>query len=95
MKQKMIKKLLKEAAGKDCSKCRRGQIIYCFSRSVKLTKNHTDSKLRTQVTLVNLFWDTLENRPETLLTLFPYFATVCGNRENNKDTAKVDWSLVN
>jgi len=44
--------------------------------------------------LGQIYYSTLQNRPELLPTLFPVFAIICGDREKGSIIADVDWTLT-
>lgn len=44
--------------------------------------------------LVHLFLETLENRPERMVELFPVFACLCGDPTDNLWICDIDWSIA-
>ncbi|MFA6322034.1 MAG: hypothetical protein WCX71_00985 [Candidatus Buchananbacteria bacterium] len=99
MKQEEIKALLEEAAKPTCSSVRRNDIHCRLSEaSAAMGENgvyEVDNPEAGLIVLLDrLFISTLKNRPELLPTLFPAFAVICGDRDEDLIIAQIDWSLV-
>lgn len=97
MKQQKVKELLEEAAKSDCTWQRRTD-IQCLLRAATAAGKSGKYKSSRSVSgllvaLDTLYVQTIENKPEILPSLFPFFAIVCGDREEEMIYANVDWSL--
>ena len=99
MDQREIKSLLQEACNQDCSWTRRTEIQCEFGKASAAMGVNGIYKAEGPGSgliafLDELYIDTLVNRPEFLLSLFPVFAMICGDREGGSICTGVDWSLV-
>ena len=93
MNQRDLMTLLKEAMKSECSSQRRCEIQCSLCNAIgEYVNDPKRSVIRTLLEL--LYTDTLQNRPELLPTLFPFFAIVCGDHEEKYIFADVDWSIM-
>ncbi len=106
MDQKQIKNLLVEASGHDCRKERLEEIFSQLWNETKIAKLslsghwlHAGEDIGTTTILQSLWKDCLTNRQEAMLSLFPIFALLCGNRtpaeEKRGKLPKIEWNLLN
>jgi hypothetical protein len=91
MDQLKIRDLLIEAANPECSE-RRINEIHC--ELGQATVMDVEVEVGFQTLLDSLYVRTVQNRPELLPTLFPIFAIICGDREEDMLIADVDWTIV-
>ena len=97
MEQKLLKRLLEEAAHPNCLWPQRNHIQRLLVRAAAggdrevLSTDDREAGIRT--VLESLYVDTVRNRPDLLPTLFPAFAVMCGDRTGTI-VADVDWSLI-
>lgn len=99
MDQREIKSLLQEASNQDCSFARRIEIQCKFAKASAAMGDDGIYKTNRPesgfvVVLDSLYTSTILNCPESLPSLFPVFAIICGDREKGSLYADVDWSLV-
>ena len=100
MRQKEVKALLEEAAKPGCSWQRRTEIqCQLCEATAAMGKNGVykikGRKAAFHMLLNDLYMDTLNNRPDLLPTLFPFFAVICGDRKEGYIVADhVDWGIV-
>jgi len=98
MKQKEIKALLEEASQPDCSWQRRNQ-IQCELIDALIAFRPVSWPTGTgriegfKLILEKLYVDTLHYYPMYLPNLFPVFAMICGERDDDMIVADVIWSL--
>jgi len=85
MNQWELKRLLDEAASPDTSRFRKGQIGGKLEQLASIWASPVIRKLYT---------DTINNRPDLLPSLFPFFAIVCGYRDAGSSLPNIDWSLM-
>jgi len=85
MNQRELKELLNEAANPDTSRFRKGQIGGKLEQLASIWVGPVIRKLYT---------DTINNRPDLLPSLFPFFAIVCGYRDAGLSLPNIDWSLM-
>ncbi len=87
--QGRILDLLIEASNPNCTWMRRIKIQNILGHAI------VDDSAREGISLVldGLYVKTLKNRPVKLVELFPFFALVCGERDENSRVAKIDWNL--
>ena len=94
MKQKDIMALLKEAAEPRCALKRRKAILADLQKEVFGPSNDS-RRLGLDIILGAAFKTTLEAKPDHLVSLFPVFALLCGDRQENEVVAsEVDFSLL-
>lgn len=99
MKQRELKALLEEAASPECSWKRRNQIQIKLNEATAAMGEDGLYVIEGLVAglhllLNSLYVGTVQNRPELLPALLPAFAIICGDREDGKLIADVDWSIV-
>ena len=99
MRQIEIMELLGEAAGRRCTSARRTQIACKMAESLRSPEEGMDSEDEGKLEAFNLVFTTLwertaQNRPALLPTLFPAFALLCGDKDDDVMLATIDWSLV-
>ena len=85
MNQKELKELLNEAASPDTSWQRRNEIQ---------RKLHHAAVIWLGPVVNKLYVDTIQNRPDLLPYLFPFFAIVCGYDNTGSTLPNIDWSLM-
>lgn len=94
MKQARIKALLIEASQPACPEGRRVAIQGLLGR--ELPKDPDDDARMEGLSLVfsQLYDSARRHRPDLLLSLFPVFAILCGDRDEGSVVCDVEWSLV-
>lgn len=97
MRQQEIMSLLCEAANPSCGLRRtveiRHKLINEIYRDAEDGRSEEEPE-NIEVVLEKLFLDTLQNKPHLLPMLFPFFAVVCGDREDGFIVADVDWNII-
>jgi len=99
MEQRKIMELLQEAASPSCTWERQNEIHCLLGAATAALDEDGIYEVDTEAAGMSnaldcLFTDTCKNRRDQLPALFPFFATICGNREEGMLVADVDWSLV-
>ncbi len=98
MRQKEIKALLEEASQPDCPWQRRNQIQCRLVEALAMyrpVRGRAGIERAEQLKLLleKLYVDTLKNYPRYLPKLFPVFAMICGDRDDDMIVADVAWYL--
>ena len=107
MKQSSVKNLLEEAAKRDCSCERRKEILNMFTGAGDRKQGSKQggigiATLRLLCVMCELYDETIANKPESLMGLFPFFSYVCAedaqidftNIGSSTGRICIDWSLV-
>ncbi|MFZ2189085.1 MAG: hypothetical protein WAV73_06000 [Candidatus Moraniibacteriota bacterium] len=94
MKQRQLKELLEEAAKSDCTGKRRVEIQFLLCEALVAGNGIDDRSAGMRMVLNQLYIDTIRNSPDSLPSLLPFFAIVCGDREKGRTVANVDWSII-
>ena len=99
MDQQRLMELLTEASKPECDSRRRNSIqVELGQASAAAGKDgviEVEGKVAgIHLVLETLYVQTILNRPELLPTLFPAFAVICGDRDENLVVADTNWSLV-
>ncbi len=107
MQQKRILELLQEASQPNCTLARANQIELELRegcpkhvdqenpRGGERENGYEEGRCDGHDEVINsLFVDTFEKRRELLPSLFPLFAMICGDKDDNMMRADIDWSLL-
>lgn len=100
MKQERIMELLQEAAKPGCSTGERSKLWFLLrSAALHLPQSAADSAAvsyqQAAVRILDhVLVNTIMDRPDQLVSLFPLFAALCGDTSDITDLAQIDWSLI-
>ena len=95
--QQKIMDLLKEAADSSCPNNRLTEIHVGLTNAAaggdEEIKSTDDQEAGIRTVLDSLYVDTIKNNRQSLPSLFPVFATICGSRDKNSLLTDIDWSV--
>lgn len=99
MKQVRILELLTEASRKDCD-VHRLNAIQVLLENETLSRHEggraprQSTEAEAELLLGALFNGAVDNAPELLPSLLPFFAMICGDRKEGQSWTDVDWKLA-
>ena len=99
MDQKALLFLLKEASEPECPAERIIDIAISLKGQIKRDDSDDSDSINTRyegmcLVFEALFNKTLDNNPGYLPKLFPVFALLCGDKEDDMLVAKIDWTVL-